>query len=137
MTELLAEHIPEELAAAAYPGPVAPTGIKKGDEHDEPLYKTEQEAGTSNVSGLLASQDQGWVKILYFAGSCSINLILPFLNGLMLGFGELIAHEISWKFNWFKRSNTGYKIYPESRKYASQGQPTGKLEQEKRIHRFL
>jgi hypothetical protein len=33
--------------------------------------------------------------------SLSINLLLPFINGLMLGFGEIIAHEIGFHYNWF------------------------------------
>ncbi|SCU84091.1 LAFA_0D08042g1_1 [Lachancea sp. 'fantastica'] len=130
MTELLAERIPEELASVAYPGPVAPTGVEEGDEHDEPLHETQEKARHDSVLALLSPENKRWMNILYFAGSCSVNLILPFLNGLMLGFGELIAHEISWKFNWFKRSNSGYKIYPESRKFAAR-------EAEKKEHAFL
>jgi hypothetical protein len=38
--------------------------------------------------------------------SLSINLILPFINGLMLGFGELIAHELGFHWNWI-----GAKVY--------------------------
>lgn len=30
----------------------------------------------------------------------AINLFLPFVNGLMLGFGELVAHEASWRLGW-------------------------------------
>jgi Outer membrane protein TOM13 len=30
----------------------------------------------------------------------AINLVLPFINGLMLGFGELFAHEIAFRFGW-------------------------------------
>ena len=33
----------------------------------------------------------------------AINLILPFVNGLMLGFGELFAHEAAFRLGW---SNT-------------------------------
>lgn len=29
-----------------------------------------------------------------------INLILPFVNGLMLGFGELLAHEVAFRWGW-------------------------------------
>ena len=29
-----------------------------------------------------------------------INLFLPFVNGLMLGFGELLAHEAAFRFGW-------------------------------------
>lgn len=30
----------------------------------------------------------------------AINLVLPFINGLMLGFGELFAHEIAFRLGW-------------------------------------
>lgn len=49
--------------------------------------------------------------------SAAVNLILPFVNGLMLGFGELAAHELAWRYNWFDRRNTAaFRVYPEQRK---------------------
>ena len=30
----------------------------------------------------------------------AINLLLPFINGLMLGFGELLAHEAAFRLGW-------------------------------------
>ncbi len=33
----------------------------------------------------------------------AINLFLPFINGMMLGFGELFAHEAAFRLGW---SNT-------------------------------
>jgi len=30
----------------------------------------------------------------------AINLLLPFVNGLMLGFGELFAHEAAYRLGW-------------------------------------
>lgn len=30
----------------------------------------------------------------------AINLFLPFINGLMLGFGELFAHEAAFRLGW-------------------------------------
>lgn len=30
----------------------------------------------------------------------AINLFLPFINGLMLGFGELLAHEAAFRLGW-------------------------------------
>jgi hypothetical protein len=32
----------------------------------------------------------------------AINLLLPFVNGLMLGFGELFAHEAAFRLGWGK-----------------------------------
>ena len=40
----------------------------------------------------------------------SINLIFPFINGMMLGFGEILAHEIGFRFNW-----AGARVYPQRR----------------------
>lgn len=30
----------------------------------------------------------------------AINLLLPFVNGLMLGFGELVANEVAFRLGW-------------------------------------
>lgn len=30
----------------------------------------------------------------------AINLLLPFVNGMMLGFGELFAHEAAFRLGW-------------------------------------
>ncbi|MCJ1275950.1 hypothetical protein MMC21_003755 [Puttea exsequens] len=40
----------------------------------------------------------------------AINLLLPFVNGLMLGFGELLAHEAAFRLGW-----SGTKVFPSSR----------------------
>ncbi|KAF2279994.1 TOM13-domain-containing protein [Westerdykella ornata] len=39
-----------------------------------------------------------------------INLFLPFVNGLMLGFGELVANEMAFRLGW-----SGTKIFPSHR----------------------
>lgn len=36
----------------------------------------------------------------------AINLLLPFVNGMMLGFGELFAHEAAFRLGW-----GGTKVY--------------------------
>jgi hypothetical protein len=30
----------------------------------------------------------------------AINLVLPFINGVMLGFGEIFAHELAFQWGW-------------------------------------
>lgn len=32
--------------------------------------------------------------------SCAINLFLPFINGMMLGFGEIFAHELGFRWGF-------------------------------------
>ncbi|EGC47061.1 mitochondrial import protein [Histoplasma capsulatum var. duboisii H88] len=46
-----------------------------------------------------------------FLQSMAINLVLPFVNGLMLGFGELLAHEAAFRLGW-----SGTKIFPTHRR---------------------
>ncbi|KAA8573396.1 hypothetical protein MFRU_038g00790 [Monilinia fructicola] len=46
----------------------------------------------------------------------AINLVLPFVNGLMLGFGELFAHEAAFRLGW---SNT--KVFPATRRSVGPG----------------
>ncbi|KAI0471459.1 TOM13-domain-containing protein [Xylariaceae sp. FL0804] len=41
----------------------------------------------------------------------AINLVLPFVNGMMLGFGELFAHEAAFRLGW-----GGTKVFPISRR---------------------
>ncbi|KAJ9138514.1 hypothetical protein NKR19_g7835 [Coniochaeta hoffmannii] len=41
----------------------------------------------------------------------AINLLLPFINGMMLGFGELFAHEAAFRLGW-----GGTRVFPQSRK---------------------
>ncbi|GAB7328963.1 hypothetical protein MBLNU13_g00831t1 [Cladosporium sp. NU13] len=40
----------------------------------------------------------------------AINLVLPFVNGLMLGFGELFAHEAAFRLGW-----GGTRVFPGHR----------------------
>ncbi|MCJ1448160.1 MAG: hypothetical protein MMC23_008674 [Stictis urceolatum] len=40
----------------------------------------------------------------------AINLFLPFVNGLMLGFGELFAHEAAYRLGWAQT-----KVFPSGR----------------------
>lgn len=40
----------------------------------------------------------------------AINLVLPFINGFMLGWGEILAHEVGFRYQWF-----GAKVNPPRR----------------------
>lgn len=40
----------------------------------------------------------------------AINLLLPFVNGMMLGLGELLAHEVAFRWGW-----TTTNVFPKHR----------------------
>ncbi|EXJ91703.1 hypothetical protein A1O3_00253 [Capronia epimyces CBS 606.96] len=46
----------------------------------------------------------------------AINLLLPFVNGMMLGFGELLAHEFAFRLGW-----SGTNVWPRHRSSHSMG----------------
>ncbi|EMD67182.1 hypothetical protein COCC4DRAFT_131141 [Bipolaris maydis ATCC 48331] len=50
----------------------------------------------------------------------AINLLLPFVNGLMLGFGELVANEAAYRLGW-----SGTKIFPSHRLGSTTGRRVG------------
>lgn len=50
------------------------------------------------------------INILEIIKRSAINLVLPFINGMMLGFGEILAHEVGFRYNW-----TGARVQPPRR----------------------
>jgi hypothetical protein len=38
----------------------------------------------------------------------AINLLLPFINGMMLGLGELLAHEFAFRLGWGGTNVSGF-----------------------------
>lgn len=69
--------------------------IRADGDDEAPHHMTESSEG----SVVPYQQSSSW-NILR---RCLINLFLPFVNGLMLGFGELFAHEAAYRIGW---SNT-------------------------------
>lgn len=59
---------------------------------------SDEPASTGSSPMILYSPPTFW-SIIRGAG---INLLLPFVNGLMLGFGELFAHEAAFRLGWGK-----------------------------------
>ncbi|KAH8805757.1 outer membrane protein TOM13-domain-containing protein [Xylogone sp. PMI_703] len=84
---------------------------------------SEQYSGNNDISPSPASSSSSPAMILYkpptvwgIIRGAAINLVLPFINGLMLGFGELFAHEAAFRLGW-----SGTKIFPTSRRAIGPG----------------
>ncbi|PMD60537.1 TOM13-domain-containing protein [Hyaloscypha bicolor E] len=78
---------------------------------------SEQYSGNDDISPSPPSSSSSPPMILYtpptFWGllrGAAINLLLPFINGLMLGFGELFANEAAFRLGW-----GGTKVFPNGR----------------------
>jgi hypothetical protein len=68
---------------------------------------SEQYSGNDDISPSPPSSSSSPPLILYtpptvwsLIRGAAINLLLPFVNGLMLGFGELFAHEAAFRLGW-------------------------------------
>lgn len=70
------------------------------ETYDQPDISSPSSPSSDSASPLiLYSPPTFWG----LARGAAINLLLPFVNGLMLGFGELFANELAFRFGW---SNT-------------------------------
>jgi hypothetical protein len=61
----------------------------------------------SDVPSSTASNSSNSIVTLYkpptllsLLRTTAINLVLPFINGVMLGFGEIFAHELAFRWGW-------------------------------------
>ncbi|CZT09909.1 related to Mitochondrial import protein 1 [Rhynchosporium agropyri] len=84
---------------------------------------SEQYSGNDDLSPSPPSSSDSPPLILYspptlwgLVRGAAINLLLPFINGLMLGFGELFAHEAAFRLGW-----GGTKVFPGNRSKHSVG----------------
>ncbi|KAF5021741.1 hypothetical protein F66182_6191 [Fusarium sp. NRRL 66182] len=79
---------------------------------DSELYSAGDELSSppsSNSPVILYKPPTAWSLIR----GAAINLLLPFINGMMLGFGELFAHETAFRLGW-----GGTKVFPLTRRRA-------------------
>lgn len=65
---------------------------------DSELYSAEDlsSPASSNSPIILYKPPTVWSLVR----GAAINLLLPFINGMMLGFGELFAHEAAFRLGW-------------------------------------
>ncbi|KAK3984404.1 hypothetical protein QBC44DRAFT_277359 [Cladorrhinum sp. PSN332] len=100
------------MASEEPPNPMAESGVTIRSDSEQ--YSAGEDLSTSPPSSsspavILYQPPSAWS---IFRGAV-INLFLPFINGMMLGFGELFAHEAAFRLGW---SNT--RIFPLSRRQA-------------------
>ena len=76
-------------------GMTIPSDSESYSNHPEPLYSSPPVSSSSSPM-ILFSPPTVWGLLR----GAAINLLLPFVNGLMLGFGELFAHEAAFRLGW-------------------------------------
>ncbi|KAL4913110.1 TOM13-domain-containing protein [Aspergillus aurantiobrunneus] len=76
---------------------------------DSENYSANHDASISSDSPLILYKPS--TTFWSILRGAAINLVLPFVNGLMLGFGELFAHEAAFRLGW-----SGTKVFPTYRR---------------------
>lgn len=86
--------------------PAAPSGFESGTgsdigsvhdpQPDDPSAHPHHPTNPSTSLMVYEPPTSSWT----LCRSLAINLLLPFVNGLMLGFGELFAHEAAFWLGW-------------------------------------
>lgn len=74
---------------------------------DSHLEDSEEQESDSSVSTKLPVLT---LNIWDIVRRGAINLVLPFINGVMLGFGEILAHEIGFRYGF-----VGARVQPPRR----------------------
>jgi YidC/Oxa1 family membrane protein insertase len=92
------------MASDEPPNPMAESGVTIRSDSEqysghEELSASASPPSSSSPAVVLYQPPTAWS---IFRGA-AINLLLPFINGMMLGFGELFAHEAAFRLGW---SNT-------------------------------
>ncbi|KAI0158004.1 TOM13-domain-containing protein [Hypoxylon sp. FL1284] len=94
------------------PNPLAESGVTMHSDSEQ--YSAGEDLSTSPPSSsstpvILYKPPTVWSMLR----GAAINLLLPFINGMMLGFGELFAHEAAFRLGW-----GGTRVFPLSRRRA-------------------
>ncbi|KAI1199284.1 mitochondrial import protein 1 [Nemania serpens] len=86
--------------ASEEPNPLAESGVTIHSD-------SEQYSAAEDISSSPEDSSSSPQLILYkppttwsLIRGVAINLLLPFINGMMLGFGELFAHEAAFRLGW-------------------------------------
>jgi hypothetical protein len=90
------------MASDEPPNPMAESGVtirSDSEQYSGPEELTTSPPSSSSPAVILYQPPTIWSIIR----GAAINLLLPFINGMMLGFGELFAHEAAFRLGW---SNT-------------------------------
>lgn len=57
-----------------------------------------------NSNQALVVQREPWYRhptLTWILKAAAVNFVLPFFNGVMLGFGEILANEVIFTYGWF------------------------------------
>ncbi|KAI4636161.1 hypothetical protein J4E83_001115 [Alternaria metachromatica] len=87
-------------------GITIPSDSENYDANNELTSSSPESASSSSTPLILYKPPTIWGLLR----GAAINLFLPFVNGLMLGFGELVANEAAYRLGW-----SGTKIFPTHR----------------------
>ncbi|KAK1839949.1 mitochondrial outer membrane [Colletotrichum chrysophilum] len=89
--------------------PLAESGVTIRSDSEQYSQAETPSPPSSNSPIILYKPPTFWGLVR----GAAINLLLPFINGMMLGFGELFAHEAAFRLGW-----GGTKVFPMSRRRA-------------------
>lgn len=80
------------------PNPLAESGVtmRSDSEQYSPGDELSTSPASSNSPVILYKPPTVWSLLR----GTAINILLPFINGMMLGFGELFAHEAAFRLGW-------------------------------------
>ncbi|KXX73631.1 Mitochondrial import protein 1 [Madurella mycetomatis] len=95
------------MASDEPPNPMAESGVTIPSDSEQ--YSGSSPPSSSSPAIVLYQPPTIWSLLR----GAAINLLLPFINGMMMGWGELFAHETAFRLGW-----TNTRVFPLSRRRA-------------------
>ncbi|KAG0046555.1 hypothetical protein BGZ83_008294 [Gryganskiella cystojenkinii] len=86
-----------------------PASLSLSEKHPVPATPTPLTSTALSTEVVDLNQNMPWKlfypvisreTILAFCKATAINFLLPFVNGVFLGFGEICAHELTYRWGW-------------------------------------
>ncbi|KAK9469658.1 outer membrane protein TOM13-domain-containing protein [Lipomyces arxii] len=94
--------------------PVVPVDSGSSSESDDESVEAGSEDDRQSVNSFGSRISEPGITLRYAGGTLwrlfkfsAINLMMPFINGMMLGFGEILANEIGIRWGYF-----GAEVHP-------------------------
>lgn len=81
-------------------------------QYRRPTTEVVSESDSEEAEELIELARTPWTLVMRrLLVSSAINCLLPFVNGLMLGFGQIFAHELGFRWGWNPTGNVRSKDF--------------------------
>lgn len=115
----------DSIGAAQDQEELAQQVLSTNEDNDDKNENSDEDnfaiSGTATTTTNTNTMTRSSSSLLSFIVKCGINCVLPFINGVMLGFGEIVAHELCFRSGWrFARVQPSWRMQQQQQRLLKQ-----------------